>query len=83
MISFFKDQQKRTLLFLVISAAAVIVSFFDIGQLPIDPAWVAILLCGIPIVWGAIVGLVTAFDIKADLLVSIALIAAVVIGEIL
>ena len=82
MISFFKDQQKRILLFLVISAAAVIVSFFDIGQLPIDPAWVAILLCGIPIVWGAIVGLVTAFDIKADLLVSIALIAAVVIGEI-
>lgn len=56
------------------------VSFFDIGSLPVNAAWVAILLCGIPIVKGAIAGLVTELDIKADVLVSIALLASVMIG---
>ncbi|MDR3239033.1 MAG: cation-translocating P-type ATPase [Clostridiales bacterium] len=81
MISFFQNEEKRTLLFLGISFAALAVSFFGIGHLPVNAAWAAILLCGIPIVWGAAVGLVTEFDVKADALVSIALIASVVIGE--
>jgi len=38
-------------------------------------------LCGIPIVWGSIVALVKEHDIKADLLVSIALIASIYVGE--
>lgn len=82
MIAFFKDDEKRTILFLCLSAVALIVSLFNLGNLPIDAAWIAILLCGIPIIKGAIVGLVTEFDIKADVLVSLALIASVVIGEI-
>ena len=49
--------------------------------LPFDIAWVAIILCGVPIVLEAIIGLATSFDIKADVLVSIALIASVCIGE--
>lgn len=49
--------------------------------LPFDAAWIAIILCGIPILLEAIIGLVTVFDIKADVLVSIALIASVLIGE--
>ena len=49
--------------------------------LPVDAAWVAIVLCGIPILLEAFIGLVTAFDIKADVLVSLALIASVWIGE--
>lgn len=81
MISFFKDDEKRTVLFLILSIPALIVSFFHIGNLPIDAAWIAIMLCGIPIVKGAVVGLVTEFDIKADVLVSIALVASIVIGE--
>ena len=44
-------------------------------------AWIAIILCGIPIILEAVIGLVTAFDIKADVLVSLALIASVCIGE--
>ena len=44
-------------------------------------AWVAIILCGVPIILEAVIGLVTAFDIKADVLVSIALIASLIIGE--
>lgn len=70
------------MLFLLLSACSLLIGFFQIGNLPVDPVWVAILLCGIPIVKGAVVGLVTEFDIKADVLVSIALIASIVIGEI-
>ena len=73
---------KRDILFLVISAVALVISIFDLVQLPFDAAWVAILLCGVPILLEAIVGLVTSFDIKADVLVSIALVASVAIGEI-
>ncbi|MDR0501031.1 MAG: cation-translocating P-type ATPase [Coriobacteriales bacterium] len=156
MISFFKDENKRTIFFLALSLLALIISFFDIvslylptfvseneldamrlsgadgesvkglignaaenakglignasenammssgdspentivladgflnnilisiSGLKIDIAWIAILLCGLPIIKDAIVGLATRFDIKADVLVSIALVASVVIGE--
>ncbi|WP_349945416.1 cation-translocating P-type ATPase [Lacrimispora sp. BS-2] len=82
MLTFFKDSEKRTILFLCLSAISLTISFFDIGSLPVNAAWVAILLCGIPIVKGAVAGLVTELDIKADVLVSIALIASVMISEI-
>ena len=82
LIKLVKDDEKRTVLLLAISFISIVISFFDAGNLPIDAAWAAILLCGIPIIKGAVVGLVTEFDIKADVLVSIALIAAVIIGEI-
>ncbi|HWQ77352.1 MAG TPA: cation-translocating P-type ATPase [Anaerovoracaceae bacterium] len=82
MIQLLKNDEKRTFLFLVLSFVSVIISFLNVGDLPIDSAWAAILLCGIPIIKGAVVGLVTEFDIKADVLVSIALIASVIIGEI-
>ena len=72
---------KRDILFLILSAAALIVSIFDLVPLPFDAAWVAIILCGIPIILEAVIGLVTSFDIKADVLVSLALIASVIIGE--
>lgn len=82
MIQLLKDEEKRTVLFLCLSLPALIISFFYAGKLPIDIAWIAILLCGIPIIKGAIIGLVTGFDIKADVLVSIALAASVFTGEI-
>lgn len=50
-------------------------------MLPFNAAWIATILCGIPIILEAIIGLVTAFDIKADVLVSIALVASLCIGE--
>ncbi len=82
MISFRLDDVKRGILFLILSGISLIISFFKIGNLPIDAAWVAIVLCGIPIIKNAAVALVTEIDIKADLLVSLALIASVIIGEI-
>lgn len=82
MIDLVKNEEKRTVFFLLLSACSLVIGFFQIGNLPVDPVWVAILLCGTPIVKGATVGLVTEFDIKTDVLVSIALVASIVIGEI-
>lgn len=77
------DEEKRHLVFAVIGGVALVFSFFGWrGSLAFDPAWVAIVLCGLPILRGAVVGLVTSFDVKADVLVAMALIAAACIGEI-
>jgi heavy metal translocating P-type ATPase len=72
---------KRDILFLVISGIALLCSIFVPEGLPFELAWVAIVLCGVPIILEAVIGLVTEFDIKADVLVSIALVASVIIGE--
>ncbi len=72
---------KRDIIFLAISAVALILSLAKVLPLPFDIAWVAIILCGVPIVLEAIIGLVTRFDIKADMLVSMALIASICIHE--
>ncbi|ACV23184.1 Copper-transporting P-type ATPase [Slackia heliotrinireducens] len=72
---------KKDIVLLVISAVALVASFVAGRSLPVDPAWIAIVLCGIPILVGALVGLVTEFDIKADVLVAIALCASVAVGE--
>ena len=72
---------KKDITLLVISGIALIVSIFDLVPLPFDASWAAIILCGIPIILEAVIGLATAFDIKADVLVSLALIASVCIGE--
>ena len=72
---------KRDIVFLVISGVALLASMLHLLPLPFDAAWVAIILCGIPIIMEAFIGLVTEFDIKADVLVSIALLASVMIGE--
>lgn len=72
---------KRDIVFLIISGISLLSSIFGFRPFSFDMAWIAIILCGIPIILEAVIGLVTAFDIKADVLVSIALIASVIIGE--
>ena len=72
---------RKDIILLVISGIAVLSSLIGFNPLPFDTAWIAIILSGVPIVLEAVIGLVTAFDIKADVLVSIALIASVCIGE--
>ena len=73
---------KRDITFLALGGGSLLLSFFAPAALPVNPAWLAILLCGAPIVREAAVGLFTRFDIKADVLVSLALLASVAIGEI-
>ncbi len=72
---------RKDIAFLVTSAAFLAISFAAGGELAVDPAWVAIVLCGAPIVIEAFIAVVTELDVKADLLVSLALIASVAIGE--
>ena len=72
---------KKDIVFLVLGGLSLIISMFDLIPLPFDAAWVAILLCGVPIIMGAMIGLMTAFDIKAYVLVSLALIASICIRE--
>ncbi len=72
---------RRDILFLILSALALLGSILDITPFSFDLAWIAIVLCGIPIILEAFLGLTASFDIKADVLVSIALIASVIIGE--
>lgn len=72
---------KREIALLSISGLALLMSVLGIEPFPFDIVWIAIALCGIPIVLEAILGLATAWDIRAGLLVSIALVASVIIGE--
>ena len=72
---------RKDIAFLILGGLSLIISLFDLIPLPFDAAWIAIILCGIPIIMEAVIGLITAFDIKADVLVSLALIASVCIGE--
>ena len=72
---------KKDILFLVLGGIALLNSMLSVLPLPFNSAWITVVLCGIPIILEAIVGLVTAFDIKADVLVSLALLASLGIGE--
>jgi heavy metal translocating P-type ATPase len=73
---------RRKIAFLAVSALALVASILEPDWLPFSTAWIAIVLCGIPILLEAMIGLGTSFDIKADVLVSIALVASVIAGEI-
>ena len=74
----FGKNEIRDIVFITISAISVILSFtLNINYL----SWIAIILCGIPIFKECIEGLIAEFNIKADLLVSIAIIASIIIGE--
>ena len=72
---------KRDIAFLTISGIALAMNLMKIEPFTFTIAWIAIILCGLPIILEAFIGLVTEFDIKADVLVSIALIASICIGE--
>ena len=73
---------RKDIALIAVSAVALIASFFAADATPFDMGWVAIVLCGAPIVVRAVIALVTKFDVKADVLVSIALLASVAIGQI-
>ena len=75
----FKKEEKTEIIFITISAVSLILGFtLSINYL----SWIPIILCGIPIFKECYKGLTTEFDIKADLLVSIAIIASIIIGEV-
>ncbi len=80
-VDFFTDDLRRTALFVALAGISLVVSFLFGKDLPADPAWVAIILCGSPIVYEAVTGLLFRHDIKADVLVAIAIIASLLMQE--
>ena len=75
----------KDVVLLILGGLSVAFSFlesrFRFRVFPFDAAWIAIVLCGIPILLEAIIGLGVRLDIRADVLVSLALIASVCIRE--
>ena len=80
-VEFITDDLKRTALFVTLAGVSLVVSFLFGKDLPVDPAWVAIILCGTPNVCEAVTGLLFRHDIKADVLVAIAIIASLIMKE--
>ncbi len=80
-VDLMRNNIKRTTLFVILSIISLVISYISGDDLPVDPAWVAIILCGTPIVWEAITGLVLRHDIKADVLVAIAIVASLIMKE--
>lgn len=82
-----KQSDRLRLIFVIISGVALATSltFSWTGNADkiagFDPAWIAIVLCGLPIVLGAIVGVVKDHDITADVLVALALIGSLILKE--
>lgn len=82
-----KQSDRLRLIFVIISGVALATSltFSWTGNADkiagFDPAWIAIVLCGVPIVLGAIVGAVKDHDITADVLVALALIGSLILKE--
>lgn len=73
---------RKDIVLLAIAGISVLMSLGGYSPVPFDMAWIAIVLCGIPITIEALIGLFRDFDITADVLVALALWAAVYIGEI-
>ncbi|MCG8401812.1 MAG: cation-translocating P-type ATPase [Firmicutes bacterium] len=50
-------------------------------SVPVDPAWVTVVICGLPLLYLAITRLIWEKRISSALLISIAMVAAIAIGE--
>lgn len=73
----------ESLPFIIISGLSLIASFFF--EFKIDPAWIAVIISGLPIIHEAVEQLIEGEGIKkisSPLLISTALIAALLIGDI-
>lgn len=83
MVRWLENETKVTGIFAVISAVALALSLAGIGKdvFGVDVAWIAIILCGVPILVGAVKGVILDHDIKADVLVAMALVASVATKE--
>ena len=78
-----ENEPDVTLVCAIVSIISLVLSITKVLKniLPLDIAWIAIILCGIPILIGAVKGLFIEHDIKADVLVAMALVASVATNE--
>ena len=61
-------------------AASLALSIFNV-DLPLDPAWAAVAISGLPIAWSALKELFLERYISSELLITIAMAASIAIGE--
>jgi heavy metal translocating P-type ATPase len=61
--------------------AASLVLMLTGAKSPLDPAWITVTICGLPLLHSAITGLVFSRRISSPLLISIAMAASIAIGE--
>lgn len=75
-------EYKLNIIRILVSIVMLVVSFFNITILNFNLSWIAIILCACPLIYNSILALIYDHDIKADILVSIAIIASILIGEV-
>ncbi|MBQ7979333.1 MAG: cation-translocating P-type ATPase [Candidatus Methanomethylophilaceae archaeon] len=78
---FIENDLHKDIITLVIAGVSLVLSLAMPDTFSADPAWIAIVICGAPIIWDAVTGLLLHHDIKADVLVAIAIIAALYLQE--
>lgn len=61
--------------------AASLILMLTGTRVSVDPAWVTVIICGFPLVYLAITRLISAGWVSSALLISIAMIASIAIGE--
>ena len=71
---------KMTIVGAVFLAASLIIMLSG-AHVPVDPIWVTIVICGVPIFYNAIYYLIFDRQITTALLISIAMVSAIVIGQ--
>lgn len=77
-----KNQELQNIIIVVISAISLVLSVMKFLNTSIDWAWIAVILCGAPMLRDALIEIIVNHNIKAGVLVSIALIAAVMLNMI-
>lgn len=76
------DEEKRTMILTAISGLCLLLSIAtDLTLMGLDPAWGAILISGAPVIVNSFRKLVFHGNVRAGLLISIAVIACVAVGE--
>ncbi|MCD8288020.1 MAG: hypothetical protein LUC18_04180, partial [Porphyromonadaceae bacterium] len=76
----FLEGLKMTIIGGVALAASLVLLLNDI-QVTIDPAWITVLISGIPLLYLALTRLISQRAISSALLISIAMIACIYIGQ--
>lgn len=74
--------KKQKLIIILISTISLLLSFFRFELYGLDLIWITILFCGFPLILEALIELIRELNIKTDVLVAIAIISSVLIGEV-
>ncbi len=74
------ESLKMTIIGGIALAISLIIMLADIAS-PLDPAWLTVLICGLPLLYEAITSLFLERQITSALLVSLAMAACIFIGE--